>query len=108
MTREQAGVGPVALVTTMALIRHRPQTREPYLASRHTGLSPAGVQTHTGCELDTGGAVETLAPSLHETGILRRAVNPKASSCADEHMAGAGIFTFTPPPVPPASRKDSG
>ncbi len=79
-TREQAGIpggGPVALVTTMAVIRYRRDTREPYLSSFHPGLSPDQVQAETGFRLDIADATETLPPTKHELEILRNAVDPE-------------------------------
>ena len=79
-TREQAGIpggGPVAVVTTMAVIRFRPNTREPYLCSYHPGLSPDRVQSETGFILDVADAAETPPPSTEELEILRNAVDPE-------------------------------
>jgi len=79
-TREQAGIqggGPVALVTTMGVIRYRPGSREPYLSSCHPGLAPCEVQSETGFTLDIGDALETPSPTPHELEILRHAVDPE-------------------------------
>jgi glutaconate CoA-transferase subunit B len=72
-----AGGGPVALVTTKAVIRYRPDTCEPYLASFHPGLGPRDVQSDTGFALDVADAVETPPPSAAELAVLRNTVDPE-------------------------------
>lgn len=79
-TREEAGIpggGPIAVVTTMAVIRFRPDTREPYLASYHPGLNGNTVQGETGFALDCTEAVETIPPTPEELQILRNVVDPE-------------------------------
>lgn len=79
-SRERAGLkanGPAALVTTMGVIRYRPGTREPYLASVHPGHTPEEVRDHTGFPLDVTGAVETEPPTAEDLDILRRVVDPE-------------------------------
>jgi glutaconate CoA-transferase subunit B len=79
-SRELAGIpggGPVALVTTMAVIGYRPDTREPYLRSYHPGLSPGKVQTETEFKLDVAEAFETRPPTADELEILRNVVDPE-------------------------------
>jgi len=79
-SRERAGLGqggPAAVVTTLGVIRFRPDTREPYLASFHPGITPEGVQAETGFPLDTSDAAETPAPTADELHILRRVVDPE-------------------------------
>lgn len=79
-SRERAGLpggGPAAVVTTLGVIRYRPGSREPYLASFHPGQTPASVQAETGFALDLSDAEETRAPAREELEILRRAVDPE-------------------------------
>ena len=79
-SRERAGIpggGPAAVVTTLGVIRYRPSTREPYLASFHPGTTPEGVQAETGFSLDLADARETPAPTPEELAILRTAVDPE-------------------------------
>lgn len=79
-TRAAAGIpggGPAAVVTTLGVIRFRPATREPYLASFHPGQTPASVAAETGFALDLADATETPAPTAPELEILRRVVDPE-------------------------------
>lgn len=79
-SRERAGLmanGPAALVTTMGVIRYRPVTREPYLASVHPSHTPEEVQQHTGYALDVAGAAETEPPTAEDLDLLRRVVDPE-------------------------------
>jgi len=79
-SREHAGIpggGPVAVVTTMGVIRYRADTREPYLACYHPGFSVREVVAETGFTIDTADAVETAAPTASELDILRNAVDPE-------------------------------
>ncbi len=79
-SRERAGLGqggPAAVVTTLGVIRFRPGTREPYLASFHPGITPERVRAETGFPLDTSDAVETAPPTPDELHILRHVVDPE-------------------------------
>jgi glutaconate CoA-transferase subunit B len=79
-SRQEAGIrsgGPAALVTTMAVIRYRADSHEPYLSSYHPGFSPAQVQSQTGFKLDLADAIETPAPTPQELAILRNTVDPE-------------------------------
>jgi glutaconate CoA-transferase subunit B len=79
-SRERAGIprgGPAAVVTTLGVIRYRPGSREPYLASFHPGQSARSVAEETGFPLDLSEAVETPAPRAEELEILRHAVDPE-------------------------------
>ncbi len=79
-SRERAGIrggGPSAVVTTLGVIRFRPDTREPYLASYHPGVSVSRIQAETGFPLDVSGAVETPPPTAEELHILRHVVDPE-------------------------------
>ena len=79
-SRVKAGLranGPAALVTTMGVIRYRPDTREPYLASFHPGHTAQEVQANTGYPLDLRDAVETEPPTAEDLDILRRVVDPE-------------------------------
>ena len=79
-SRERAGIrggGPSAVVTTLGVIRFRPGTREPYLASYHPGVSVERIQAETGFPLDASEAVETPPPTPEELHILRHVVDPE-------------------------------
>jgi glutaconate CoA-transferase subunit B len=79
-SRSQAGLvrgGPSVVVTTMGVMRFRPETREMYLESFHPGLSAEAIAGETGFPLDIEGAVETPIPSLDELYILREIVDPE-------------------------------
>lgn len=69
--------GPDVVVTTMGVIRFRPGSKAPYLASFHPGLSPSAVAAETEFALEVGEAVETRPPSEVELQILRDAVDPE-------------------------------
>jgi glutaconate CoA-transferase subunit B len=79
-SRQKAGLtrgGPSAVVTTMGVLRFRPDTHATYLASYHPGLSPQALAEATGFPLDTDGAAETPAPTAQELRILREEVDPE-------------------------------
>jgi glutaconate CoA-transferase subunit B len=79
-SRRKAGLvrgGPSAVVTTMGLLRFRPDTKAMHLVSYHPGLSPQAVAEATGFPLDVEGAVETTAPTEEELRILREEVDPE-------------------------------
>ena len=79
-SRQKAGLvrgGPSVVVTTMGVMRFRPNTRVIYLASFHPGLSAEAVADETDFPLDIEGAVETPLPSLDELHILRDIVDPE-------------------------------
>lgn len=79
-SRARAGIGrggPAAVVTTLGILRFRPDTKEPYLASAHPGVAPERVQAETGFPLDVSEAVETPPPTAEELEILRRVVDPE-------------------------------
>ena len=79
-SREKSGLvrgGPSVLVTTMGVLRFRPDTKKMYLASYHPGLSSAEVAQNTGFSLDVEGATETPIPSIEELHILRDLVDPE-------------------------------
>jgi len=65
------------VVTTMGVMRFKPDTREMYLESFHPGLSAQAIADETGFPLATEGAVETPVPSLDELYILREIVDPE-------------------------------
>jgi glutaconate CoA-transferase subunit B len=73
--RRRAGLpggGPSAAITTLAVLRFRPDTREAYLDSFHPGTSIAEVQASTGWDLLTGDAVrQTPPPTADELRIIR-------------------------------------
>jgi glutaconate CoA-transferase subunit B len=79
-SRIRAGLvrgGPSAVVTTMGVMRFRPETRGIYLASYHPGLSPEKLAENTGFPLDVRGAIETPTPTPEELRILREQVDPE-------------------------------
>jgi glutaconate CoA-transferase subunit B len=79
-SRQRAGLvrgGPSVVVTTMGVMRFRPDTRIMYLESFHPGLSAQSVADETGFPLDIEEAVETPLPSLDELHILREIVDPE-------------------------------
>jgi glutaconate CoA-transferase subunit B len=79
-SRGKAGLrrgGPSAVVTTMGLLRFRPDTRDMYLVNYHPGLSPQAVAEATGFPLDVKSAVETPEPTEQELRILREEVDPE-------------------------------
>jgi glutaconate CoA-transferase subunit B len=79
-SRVQAGLirgGPSAVVTTMGVLRFRPDTRNIYLDSYHPGLTPQAVAEATGFPLEVERASETLPPTPEELRILREEVDPE-------------------------------
>jgi glutaconate CoA-transferase subunit B len=79
-SRRKAGLirgGPAAVVTTKAVMRFRPDTKEMYLASYHPGLTAQAVAEDTGFYLDVQGATETPVPTPDELRILREVVDPE-------------------------------
>ena len=79
-SRRRAGLvrgGPSAVVTTMGVLRFRPDSKVTYLASYHPGLSSQAVADATGFPLDVEGAVETPSPTDKELRILREEVDPE-------------------------------
>ena len=79
-SREDSGLvrgGPSAVVTTMGVMRFRPETKGIYLASYHPGLTAQAVAQATGFPLDIEGAVETPRPTVEELRILREDVDPE-------------------------------
>jgi len=79
-SREDSGLvrgGPSVVVTTMGVMRFRPETREIYLGSYHPGLTAQAVAKATGFPLDIEGAVETPRPTAEELRILREDVDPE-------------------------------
>jgi len=79
-SRRKAGLirgGPTAVVTTKAVMRFRPDTKEMYLASYHPGLTAQAVADDTGFALDIASATETPVPTPDELRILREIVDPE-------------------------------
>lgn len=78
--RKKAGLswgGPSAIVTTMGILRFDNKTKEAYLASYHSGITPQSIRENTGLELDTSRAIETEKPTKEEIRILRNIVDPE-------------------------------
>ena len=65
------------VVTTRAVLRFHPDSKEMVLASYHPGLTPQAVLGDTGFPVDADGAVETIPPSPEELRILREKVDPE-------------------------------
>jgi glutaconate CoA-transferase subunit B len=65
------------IVTTLGVMRFRPDTRQVYLESYHPGLSADSVAKETGFPLDIAGAVQTSLPTPDELRILRQIVDPE-------------------------------
>jgi glutaconate CoA-transferase subunit B len=64
--------GPVAAITTLGVLRFRPDTREGYLDSYHPGTSVAEVRANTGWDLLVGeGVRETPPPTADELRLIR-------------------------------------
>jgi glutaconate CoA-transferase subunit B len=67
------GEGPVAIITTLGLLRFPEQGGEAYLASVHPGHSVDEVRGETGWELKVAADVgETPPPTDSELGAIRR------------------------------------
>jgi glutaconate CoA-transferase subunit B len=69
--------GPSTIVTTMGVMRFRPDSKAVYLSSFHPGLTPEAVARETGFSLEVGEAVETIPPTAEELRILREEVDPE-------------------------------
>lgn len=79
-SRWRAGLirgGPSVVVTTKAVMRFDPGSKEMYLASYHPGLTPQAVVEDTGFALRVGGATETPPPTNEELRVLREIVDPE-------------------------------
>ncbi len=64
--------GPAAAITTLGMLRFRPDSREAYLASYHPGTSVAEVRANTGWDLLVAeGVRETPPPTADELRIIR-------------------------------------
>ncbi len=77
-SRSQAGLvrgGPDVIVTTMGIMKFKPESKEAYLASYHPGLTPQAVAIETGFPLDTHEAVPGMPPTDEELRILRNEVD---------------------------------
>lgn len=67
-----AGGGPAAVITTLAVYRFDPHTREMYLATYHPGQSVESVRAATGWDLRVApGVAETPTPTAEELAIVR-------------------------------------
>jgi len=79
-SRQRAGLirgGPSVVVTTLGVMRFRPDSKVMYLASYHPGLTGQAVADDTGFPLDIDGASETPVPAPEELRILREVVDPE-------------------------------
>lgn len=78
--RKKAGLpedsGPVAVVTTLGVMRFHPQTRRMYLSEYYPGVSAAEVVEQTGFPIDVGGAVEAGPPGGDVLELLRNKIDP--------------------------------
>lgn len=78
--RKRAGLpwgGPVAVVTTLGVLRFDERTKRAYLAYHHPRVTPEQVKENTGFELDVSRAKETEPPTEREIKILREKVDPE-------------------------------
>ncbi len=67
------GGGPAAVITTLALFRFDPATREMVLASAHPGVTADRVRAETGWPVAAAPAVaETSPPTAEELAVIRR------------------------------------
>src|SRR5258708_24666791 len=67
------GGGPVAIITTMCVLRFPELGGEAYLASLHPGHTVEEVRSETGWDLKIAGEVsETAAPTESEVSAIRR------------------------------------
>jgi glutaconate CoA-transferase subunit B len=79
-SRQRSGLGrggPSVVVTTMGVMRFRPETKAIYLASYHPGVTPQAVADATGFTLDIKDATKTAPPTQQELRILREDVDPE-------------------------------
>ena len=77
--REKAGLyrgGPVAIVTTMGIMRFDDITKRAYLASFFPGFTPEKVAENTGFQLDISRAEKAVKPKEEEITILREEIDP--------------------------------
>jgi glutaconate CoA-transferase subunit B len=65
------------VVTTMGVMRFRPDTKAIYLASYHPDVTPQAVAGATGFTLDIKDAAKTEPPTQQELRILREEVDPE-------------------------------
>ncbi len=66
------GGGPVALITTLGVLRFDATSGETYLATYHAGQSVESVRAQTGWDLRIApDAAETPGPTAHELAIVR-------------------------------------
>jgi len=74
--RRKAGLpenkGPVAVVTTLGVMRFGEESRRMYLSEYYPGITPAEIQAQTGFCIDVSGAVEAEKPGEDVLGILRQ------------------------------------
>jgi len=61
----------------MGVLRFENKTKEPYLASYHSGVKPQFIKENMGFELNTSKAVETEKPTEEEIYIIRNTVDPE-------------------------------
>ncbi len=74
--REQTGLkggGPIAVITTLGILRFDPETKEMFLHSLHPGVSLQEVKEATGWPLKVAADLqETATPALEELRIIRK------------------------------------
>jgi glutaconate CoA-transferase subunit B len=71
------GKGPSAVISTLAVLRFDPETKEMYLASYHPGITVAQIKENTGWDLKIAADVhETERPSPELIRILREECDP--------------------------------
>ncbi len=79
-SRQRAGLrwgGPSVVVTTKAVLRFHPVSKQMVLGSYHPGLTAQAVADDTGFPIDISAAVETAPPTPEDLRILRDVVDPE-------------------------------
>jgi glutaconate CoA-transferase, subunit B len=79
-SRKKAGLkrgGPLAVVTTLGLMKFDDETKEMYLAEYYPGITPQTVVENTGFHIDTTRSVPFVPPTDEELRILTEDVDPQ-------------------------------
>jgi len=77
--RRKAGLpenkGPVAVITTLGVMRFHPRTGRMYLGEYYQGVTPQEVIDHTGFSIDVSEAVEMEQPEASAIQLLRQKID---------------------------------
>ncbi len=76
--RSEAGLirgGPVSVISDMAVLRFKDETKEMFLVSHHPSVSIEKILENTGFALDIAGATETEPPTEEEIDLLRNTID---------------------------------